>query len=192
MPLPNLFRRHWPTQLKGQQKPNLHLYFCKTAKFWHQFTVTMKEERYNFNKLAEEHYYEFFSEGPKGKIKKVIRYSLIQKSPNRIFNLGFGDWNEEKEEVNDKIATNNQDRQKVLATVAATVLDFTNAHSDAFIFAQGSTPARTRLYQMGISAFWGEIGPLFSITAYYNGEWQPFEKGINYEAFLITRKKVNL
>lgn len=149
----------------------------------------MKEEKYCFNKLAEEHYYEFFSEGPKGKIKKVIRYRLIQEFPNHIFNLGFGDWSEEKEEIDDMVATNNQDRQKVLATVADTVLDFTSTYPDAFVFARGSTPGRTRLYQMGIATFFDEIGSLFSITAYYNGEWKPFEKGKNYEAFLIKRKK---
>jgi len=149
----------------------------------------MKEEKYSFNKLAEEHYYEFFSEGPKGTIKKVVRYRLIQEFPIRIYNLGFGDWKEEQGDVDDTVATNNQDSQKVLATVADTVLDFTNNHPDAFVFAQGSTPARTRLYQMGIGSFFDQIGALFSVTAYYNGDWQPFEKGKNYEAFLIKRKK---
>ena len=149
----------------------------------------MKEEKYSYKKLAEEHYYEFFSEGPKGKIKKVVRYRLIHVFPNRIYNLGFGDWSEELGDVDDTVATNNKDRQKVLATVADTVLDFTKNHPDAFIFAQGSTPSRTRLYQMGIGSFFDEIGALFSVNAYYNGDWQSFEKGRNYEAFLIRRKK---
>lgn len=148
----------------------------------------MKEEKYSFNKLPEEFYYEFFSEGPKGTIKKVVRYRLIQEHPSRIYNLGFGDWNEENVDIEDMVATNNQDRQKVLATVADTVLDFTGSHPDAFVFAQGSTAARTRLYQMGISAFWDEIGALFLVLAYSGGEWKPFEKGKNYEAFLIRRK----
>ena len=149
----------------------------------------MKEEKYNFKKLAEEHYYEFFSEGPKGKIKKVVSYRLIEEFPSRIYNLGFGDWNQEQGDVDDTVATNNRDRQKVLATVANTVLDFTKTHPDALIFAQGSTPARTRLYQMGIGNFFDEIGALLLVIGYYNGDWQPFEKGKNYQAFLIKRKK---
>lgn len=148
----------------------------------------MKEEKYSFNKLPEEYYYEFFSEGPKGTIKKVVRFRLIQELSTRMYNLGFGDWNEEKGDVDDMVATNNQDRQIVLATIADTVLDFTSSHPDAFVFAQGSTTARTRLYQMGISAFWDEIGALFLVLAYWDDEWQPFEKGKNYEAFLIKRK----
>lgn len=53
--------------------------------------------------------------------------------------------------------TNNEDRQKVLATVADTVVDFLNNHRQAAIFAKGSTASRTRLYQMNILAYWKEI-----------------------------------
>jgi hypothetical protein len=148
----------------------------------------MKEERYSFKKIPEEFYYEFFSEGPKGKIKKLVRYKLIDDSRQEIYNLSFGDWNEATGDADDNIATNNEDRQKVLTTVADTVLDFTEHHPYAFVFAQGSTASRTRLYQMGISAFWEEIGCLFMVIGYVNDQWQSFSKGINYEAFLIKRK----
>lgn len=148
----------------------------------------MKEDKYEYNKIPEEFYYEFFSVGPKGKIKKVVRYKLISESPDHIFNLSFGDWNEETLDADDNITTNNKDRQKVLATVADTVLDFTQLHPQAFIFAQGSTLSRTRLYQMGISAIWEEIGSLFRVIGYVDGEWKPFRKRINYEAFMIKRK----
>jgi hypothetical protein len=148
----------------------------------------MKEDKYEYIKIPEEFYYEFFSEGPKGKIKKLVRYKLISETPDVIFNLSFGDWIEETFDADDSITTNNKDRQKVLATIADTILDFTQLHPEAFIFAQGSTLSRTRLYQMGISAFWEEIGSLFRVIGYVNGEWKPFRKGINYQAFLIKRK----
>jgi hypothetical protein len=148
----------------------------------------MKEDKYEYKKIAEEFYYEFFSEGPKGKIKKIVRYKLISESPDNIFNLSFGDWNEKTFDADDSITTDNKDRQKVLATVGDTVLDFTQLHPEAFIFAQGSTLSRTRLYQMGISAFWEEIGSLFRVIGYVNEQWKPFRKGINYQAFLIKRK----
>jgi len=148
----------------------------------------MKEVKYSFTRLPEAYYYEFFSEGPRGRVKKIVGYKLIEERPNRIYNLGFGDWDDQTEDLNDTIATNNHDRQKVLATVADTVLDFTKNQPGASVFAQGSTLARTRLYQMGIAAFWEEIGSLFVVVGYYDGKWQPFEKGKNYEAFLIKRK----
>ncbi len=147
----------------------------------------MNEDSYSFEKTPEVYTYEFYSEGPQGRIRKVVQYHLID--PNRyIFNLGFGDWNPERNDIDDKKTTNNQDRQKVLATVAKTVMDFMNGHPNAKIVAQGSTPARTRLYQMGIAAFWREVIKHFEIDGYINGHWESFRPKRNYEAFLLSRK----
>lgn len=149
----------------------------------------MADDKYNYSRVPEEYYYEFYSEGPKGKIKKVVRYSLIQMSPHKVYNLGFGDLDEDTQEVNDRINTNNADRQKVLATVADTVMDFLNNHPKATIFAQGSTAARTRLYQINILTYWKEITEARCvIQGYVNEEWRPFEKGINFDAFIIRKK----
>jgi len=87
----------------------------------------MNEEIYSFTKEPEIYYYEFFSEGPMGKIRKVVQFQQIP-SRDEIYNLGFGDFNEELGEVDDLSVTNNQDTQKVLATVAGTVLDFMKQH----------------------------------------------------------------
>ncbi|HZE84352.1 MAG TPA: hypothetical protein VE035_08575 [Puia sp.] len=92
--------------------------------------------------------YLFSSEGIRGKIAKGVIYSRIERN---LFNLGFGDWNEEHQELDDSNRSNNGDRDKVLATVAFTVFDFTNKYPDAQIIAEGSTSARTRLYQMAIA-----------------------------------------
>jgi hypothetical protein len=92
--------------------------------------------------------YVFFSEGPRGSIQKGIIYSPLEKD---LFNLGFGDWSKERLELDDFSRSNNGDRDKVLATVAFTALDFTNQFPNAQIVVEGSTPARTRLYQMSIA-----------------------------------------
>jgi len=147
-----------------------------------------QEDKYTYIKVPEIYYYEFFSEGPKGKIKKVVRYRLIEETTFPIYNLGFGDWDDETNDINDLITTNNHDQQKVLATVADTIINFIQTHPEALIFIQGSTPSRTRLYQMGISKLWDEIQKHFSIIGSVDGQWQPFEKGINYEAFIINGK----
>lgn len=59
--------------------------------------------------------YEFLSEGPNGTIKKVVLYQEID---DNVFNLAFGDWDETNQKINDKARSNNNDRNKVLATVA--------------------------------------------------------------------------
>jgi hypothetical protein len=88
----------------------------------------------------------------------------------------------------DDSASDNQDAELVLATVAATVLEFASHFSDAMMYAKGSTASRTRLYQIGISSNWTEIEPLLHVYGFINESWQPFKKNINYEAFLAMRK----
>ena len=129
--------------------------------------------------------YHFYSEGPKGRIKKAVIYAQIE---DNLFNLAFGDWDEQLRRINDSSRTNNNDRDMVLATVGFTALDFTNQFPDAEILAEGSTSARTRLYQMEIANNLLEINKFFAIEGFINGEWEYFKHGKNYEAFLIQRK----
>ena len=145
----------------------------------------MQRDRYIPLSDAVRETYEFLSSGPKGTIKKVVQYIAISQG---VYNLGFGDWDEEAQSIRDDVRTNNEDRDKVLATVAFTVFDFMEHHPDAIILAEGSTPARTRLYQMGISDNLTEIGQLFDVEGYYNGGWEPFKKGRNYQAFSLKAK----
>jgi hypothetical protein len=145
----------------------------------------MNLPKYQVSADDERFLYEFFSEGPKGSIKKTVIYSEIEDG---LFNLAFGDWNDELNKLDDSIRSNNGDRDKILATVASTAIDFTDRFPQAEIFTEGSTPARTRLYQIGISNNLVEISEDFEIQGYIDHEWQPFRKGINYEAFLIQRK----
>jgi len=91
-------------------------------------------------------------------------------------------------ELDDSSRSNNGDRDKVLATVAFTALDFTNQFPNAQIVVEGSTPARTRLYQMGIAYNLLEINEYFEIMGLLDNSWKPFERGRNYSAFLIKRK----
>ncbi len=110
--------------------------------------------RYPF-KLTENFLnYEFYSDGPKGKIRKVIRFTDLG---NNIYNLGFGDFDELTQKASDTVITNNKDTRKILATVAATVYDFTERYPDAWVVAKGSTPSRKRLYRIGINIHFTQI-----------------------------------
>jgi hypothetical protein len=134
---------------------------------------------------SNDYVYWFFSEGPQGKIKKGVFYDQIGKN---LFNLGFGDWNEAHQDVDDSSRSNNGDRDQVLATVASTALIFFNHFPNAQIFIEGGTPARTRLYQMGISRNRLEINLNFEVKGLRDKQWELFQEGQNYEAFLIKRK----
>lgn len=82
----------------------------------------MKKEKYHYKTEGSFEFFEFYSEGPKGIIKKVVEFQPTMQ--DGVYNLAFGDYNEEAKAINDKVVTNNGDSIKVLATVASTVYAF--------------------------------------------------------------------
>ncbi|WP_184546924.1 DUF6934 family protein [Mucilaginibacter sp. FT3.2] len=146
--------------------------------------MNLKHYTYFTNDYEE---YEFYSEGPKGRIKKVIMFSRLQDDPV-ILNLAFGDEDSNTGLVSDVITTDNKDRDIVLATVANTINDFCNHYGNHYIYATGSTFSRTRLYQMSISALWDEISIDFDIYGVIDSVAYEFQRNVNYEAFLVKRK----
>lgn len=147
----------------------------------------------HYDYLVSENFlsYEFFSEGPKGRIRKAIVFKLINLKGNFFFNLAFGDM-DDLGNLSDLVVSNNQDAEKVLATVAHAVIKFTNIHPHALVYAEGSTPSRTRRYQMGINKFWKEIEPDFKVLGLSKeGQFEPFRPGMNYMGFAVRRKNIN-
>lgn len=89
----------------------------------------------------------FLSDGVE-RIIKVVQYMPIEEisSPfliNRlegrlVYNLGFGDFNEKTELIEDFILSNNGDTFKIFRTVLGTIEYFFDNHLDAVIMVQGS------------------------------------------------------
>jgi len=144
----------------------------------------MHLERYELMIEGNRHF--FFSEGPNGRIEKAVLYETLYES--HTYNLAYGDWNEAAGRIDDLAVTNNADTQKVLATVAASVSHFMSNHPHATVFAKGSTPPRTRLYQMGIRNHLMEISFRFEVMGLKQFNWEPFRPGRNYDAFYISHK----
>jgi len=131
--------------------------------------------------------YLFFSSGPKGRIKKGVVYTRIRDKPI-VYNLAFGDVDPVTGEIDDNIISNNLDRDIVLATVANTIHDFCNRYGNHYIFATGSNPARTRLYQMNISRLLDEICIDFEVYGVIGDQEYKFQRNVNYDGFLVKRK----
>jgi hypothetical protein len=131
--------------------------------------------------------YEFISEGPNGFIIKRVQFTLL--NTEGVYNLAFGDKDPQSGEIDDLSISNNGDSEKVLATVVAAVYAFCDKHPECWIFITGSTQSRTRLYRMGISKFLDELELDFDVYGRFNEEWEPFEIGKTYSAFLAYRKK---
>lgn len=130
--------------------------------------------------------FEFLSEGPRGKISKLVQYG--ETNLKGLYTLAFGDKDSATGEILDSSVSNNGDSNKVLATVVATVYAFTNKYKEAWVYATGSTKSRTRLYRMGLSKYLDLIMKDFELYGQVNGEWELFKKRVDYEAFLAKRK----
>lgn len=130
--------------------------------------------------------FEFISEGPKGIIRKLIHFQETNE-PN-LYNLAFGDKNNDTGEIDDTVVSNNGDSEKVLATVVSALYVFFDKHPDTFVYATGSTTARTRLYRMGITKFYNEMIEDFYLFGQIGDEFYDFEIGKKYSGFLAQRK----
>ena len=155
----------------------------------------MNYERYDDLRFTQDcHYFLFYSDGPKGRLKKLIVYAAIGGIPN-AFNLGFGTLkmkNNGEEYLDGTEISDNGDRNKILATIAATAYRFIDKYPDKKIYLTGSDKTRTRLYQMAINHAFEELSETFKIYGdieedpdSYN--FQPFTGGVNYTGFLIEK-----
>ena len=146
----------------------------------------MKLPKYELTTEKSLNVYEFLSEGPKGKIPKLIKFS--ETTLKGFYNLAFGDKNIQTGEIDDKVVSNIGDSEQVLATVVSAIFAFTNLDKEVWVYATGSTKARTRLYRMGVNKYLDEVENDFWVFGMLDGEWQKFEKEIDYTAFVVRRK----
>jgi len=134
--------------------------------------------------VNEENTYSFISIGRKGLILKVVRFDEIEPT---IFNLGFGDFDFEKQTLSDSIVSDNGDMEKILATVVSILNDFLQNNPKFSVFIVGSTLSRTRLYQIAINRYYEDFKVYFDIFGYRNSEFDVFQKNVNYESFLVRK-----
>ena len=148
----------------------------------------MEWEIYEFKKTKDGLRYSFYSEGPRGRIGKVIAFQWMRGLGSGTFNLAFGDFNEDTDQLDDRSVSDNHDRLKVLHTVAAVVIDFLRDHPRSIILIKPSTITRARLYQMMISSIWATIEQHYEILGKHGDYWIPFRKGLNYREFIVYKK----
>jgi hypothetical protein len=146
----------------------------------------MKVEKYNLKSNTTLTRFEFISEGTKGAIRKIIEFQATT-NPS-VFNLAFGDKDQDTGQLDDLAISDNGDTEKVLATVVSAVYAFFERHPATYIYASGSTKARTRLYRIGIAKYFGEMKNDFYLYGQIGDDFVEFEIGKDYDGFLAQRK----
>ena len=182
----------------------IYLFFCFKASYFPKNSFarsvvgrakkifTMKYEKYDSLLISPDGcQFTFVSEGPKGRILKMVQYTETD-NPD-IYNLAFGELLANGN-INDSVKNNNKDRNKILATVAVTVYEFTARQPEKIVFFTGSSSERTRLYRMALTNNISELSLDFEIFgAILEGKSfiiEKFMKGKDYNAFAIKRKIV--
>jgi len=159
----------------------------------------MDSERYkDVRSSIDNSEYKFISEGKDGLIEKVVQYKIFDEALPDLYNLGFGHLHENGKSIDDTVRADNGDMMKILSTVAFTVNDFVKHYPKKRIYIRGSDPVRTRVYQMAISKYYGEISKEYKIYGHLlehmaegsEGKYhlEPFQKNKNYFGFLVVRK----
>ena len=148
--------------------------------------AVMHVDKYQLKAEEELTRFEFISEGPRGTFRKLIEFQGTF-DPD-VFNLAFGDKHSVTGSLDDLAVTDNGDTEKVLATVVAAVYTFLTQHPTAYVYAQGSTSARTRLYRMGINRFYEEMRQDFFLYGRIGEDFLDFEPDQEYEGFLAQRR----
>lgn len=143
----------------------------------------MDRPHYLFESTVSGRLYSFVSKGRHGEIEKRVQFSRMDEG---VFNLGFGDWDENQRRIDDQAISDNGDMELVLATVVKIACVFVSRNKGARIFLTGSTPARTRLYQVLINTNLDIINSKFEVKGYRDGRWHQFEKNVNYESFTVS------
>jgi hypothetical protein len=145
-------------------------------------------DRYELKSATNYSTFQFSSVGPKGTVTKIIQFQKTILS--NVYNLAFSDQQNGSNNLDDKVVTDNGDSEKVLATVVASIYLFLNHYPDCWVYATGSTAARTRLYKMGINKYFHYVEKDFTILGDFDANWETYQKGKEYRAFAVQSKTV--
>lgn len=150
--------------------------------------VHLKYESYDAVRIANDlSSLDFISTCKHGQWLKRILF--VASAAENIYNLVFGNLIE-GDEVDDFSINDNGDRNKILATIAKAINNYTRQYPFRKIYIIGSTEARTRLYRMAIGLNLDELSLTFDIYADTENGLVPFCRNMKLIAFLVSRKSL--
>ena len=123
-----------------------------------------------------------------GRIKKLVSFSKMNSDP-LIYNLGLADAIHETEIVDDITVTNNSDTEQVFSTVVQIVVDFWLRKGGSLVYITGSTPERTRLFQIRIASSYIRLIEEVELFGVHGGVIKEFKLNTNYEGFLAKPRE---
>lgn len=111
--------------------------------------------KYHISANEDQTVFQFISDGPKGKINKIVLFQHMNEP--ELYNLALADLDKKTGQLDFDSKSNNGDRDKILSTISEIVYAFFSARPNYLIYFKGSDVTRTRLYQMAISNYLAEL-----------------------------------
>lgn len=128
--------------------------------------------------------FKFVSLGRSRIHKAVIFQPMVV---GNFYNLAMGDI-DETGDIDVFSKSNNGDMEAVLATVIKIITHFFKHYPDAKVYVEGSTPARTRLYQIAAEQELKNFEEHFTIFGFSGDNFEVFQRNKNYSALAISLK----
>jgi hypothetical protein len=144
----------------------------------------LKHNYYTFKASSDHTAFTFNSLSVDRLVLKKVEFVKIS---DRLYNLAFGDVMHNGD-IDDIVVTNNSDTSKVLATVIQILLAFFEDYRNAAVYFRGSTPARTRMYQILLTREKVNWQNRFVVNGIVAGQMFPFVDDFRFEAFIIKLK----
>lgn len=145
----------------------------------------MNHSVYEFERKGTELVFCFTSEGVRP-IEKTVRFSKIHKLGQTYYNLAFGDYDSETDQLDDKVVTDNGDMRRVLRTVVSIVEVFFSEHPTERLHIDGSDAIRHSYYHKLLHDYSDLITRLYNIEGSSNGKVEPFKRKTEYNFLIVS------
>ncbi|GAB2548464.1 DUF6934 family protein [Spirosoma aerophilum] len=149
----------------------------------------MNEPAYPFDVSNDALNYQFTSVGKEHTISKRIQFTPFPDNA-LLYNLALGDVMPDGN-LDDSIISNNQDLNRVMATVFRAILSFFDRYPSKLVYFQGSDEAgiRTRLYRVLITRELDKATELFTIYGCdASKSIEEFTPNRDYTGFIFQRR----
>lgn len=131
--------------------------------------------------------YSFVSSGLAGEIVKLVSYDYYRLS---LWNLSFGDANDDQTDFDDTVISDNGDMRKVMQTIFQTSLIFTDEYPNRKIYIEPVDRKRRVLYNRIFQEKQADIEQHFIIEGSFSHKIdnEPYNPLRIYDTFVVTRK----
>ena len=144
-------------------------------------------DKYQIKANSDQRIFDFVSIGPKGKFHKRVVFA--KTSYDGVYSINLADFDHNSGYLDYYSISDNGDRDRILATVVSCLFAFFNEYPNTYVYATGSTPARTRLYRMMMSKYFALLEDDFNVFGELENDWERFRKDGSYRAFMVSLKR---